>query len=792
MGWIIGKGIGVPFRMGGGTSWSSYWKNRSDFWYKEDTRSSLTLPNAITPGTNDASILLPLVDASFIDSSHGLKLDTGTAPLANTVFVLKGRSTITGNHNIGIEDDPNTTYFIFGVNSSKWRILWGNKSKSSANNADTDLHVFIMYNAKLWVRPITTELTDSSILNIINTITPDIDAATESPNWVGTVNTIWLGSMNYATPFLGSFAHSESYIGTITGGEVTWQKKFIFNNEKYAYDLLDANGSVAWANRVGATPTMPVKLYSQYGSDYCLNNGHTLLRLNSTEKYSSVPYLISGTSNHTVANLTGYETVGDFDGNESGLNYTDCLIRHSDDFFDRSNDTIWKDEAISTVNTYYDSGNVKDWHLCEHNFNKIQGWLNSGYEGRCFFKTGSNSMDYYDWTDLKEIIVCTDNQEDSAFTKALTYSGDLAKWIYPLWNKSTFITADIQKTLDHLPLVTGQTDEVSIDGEYGTADVYKWIKTIEAPNGKLYAIPFSESRIMVIDSTDDSVDYINITLFTGNSKYASACLASNNGCLYLIPSKRLYVGKIDPTNNTHSELAEAVTDNAEAGGHSIFYDGQVAPSGMIYAAPCTSEAILKINPFTDTWQEIATGLTGTTIKYNATILAPNGYIYFIPMCETQIMKLNPADDSITFIGSLGATANKWNSAAITPDGIIYCMPLNIGTILKIDTNTDTISQINTTVPAIPGTEAYTTTIYAVNGYVYGIPANVSAFIKLNPADDSVSYFGDITTEIPDAFYQGVQCSNGSIYSAPYKHGTKMLKLLSSFSIDRNIALSRIK
>lgn len=28
MGWVIGNGIGIPFRMGGGTNWSSYWQNR--------------------------------------------------------------------------------------------------------------------------------------------------------------------------------------------------------------------------------------------------------------------------------------------------------------------------------------------------------------------------------------------------------------------------------------------------------------------------------------------------------------------------------------------------------------------------------------------------------------------------------------------------------------------------------------------------------------------------------------------------------------------------------------------
>jgi hypothetical protein len=777
----IGIGVGMGFKSG--FDFSSYWKSRTDFWFKEGTRSGLTLPNGVNPGTDDASILLPMVDASATGASNSLKLDTGVVPAANTVFVLKGRSTVTTNHNIGLEDDANTTYFILGINTSKWRCVWGNKSKSSVADADTDFHVFIMYDAKLWVRPIATELTDASVLNVINTIAPDIDGTTASPAWTGTALKLWLGSMNYTSHFPGSFAHSNCNIGTITAGVITWQKKFITNNIKYAYDIISDSGSAAWVNNAGTTPTAPVKLYSQYGDDYCLNNGHTLLRKNAGELYSSVPYLTSGAANHTVANLTGYETVGDFAGDSGNVNYTDCLIQHSLAFFDRSNATIWSALARAAT-TYYDSTSAttkKRFHVSEHNQNKLAVWLNAGYEGRLFVKTDSNSMDYYTWTRVLEIINTTANQENSAYDKALRYSGDYNLWNYPIWNKSTFAVTDIQKSLNNTPIASGQTDNIETFGNMGVAATFKWSSAVELPNGKIMGVPFSQTDAVILNTADDSVVYVPTT--ASNYKWGGGILAPNNGCVYMIPSQRLFIGKIDPSINLFNELANAITDS----GTINYFGGVLSQNGMIYCVPYSSNLILKIDPITDTWSEFDCQKTINS-KWAKGILAPNGFIYMIPHSETAVLKLNPSDDSISFFGNIAGTY-KWASACITPSGIIYAMPYSDTRILKIDTNTDTISFIATA--STLNNESYGSTILAPNGMIYGIPFYETEFIKLNPLNDSVSYFGDMTTEVPGFTYGAVLARNGKIYAFPYLTGTKALKLLTSYTVDKNITLSRV-
>jgi hypothetical protein len=54
MGWIIGKGIGVPFRMGGGQSWSSYWSHQPEvlFFGLYSEISGGQMPNKVTGATD--------------------------------------------------------------------------------------------------------------------------------------------------------------------------------------------------------------------------------------------------------------------------------------------------------------------------------------------------------------------------------------------------------------------------------------------------------------------------------------------------------------------------------------------------------------------------------------------------------------------------------------------------------------------------------------------------------------------------------------------------------------------
>jgi hypothetical protein len=767
--------------MAGGQSWQSYWTQRSDFWLKEDTRSGLTLPNAITPAVNDASILLPLFSSVRTSSTNGYYFDSGIIPSASTIMVFKGRvNTLPSLNTYGAmgEFDDAQGYFVFGASgyTGKWYMAWGTGDNSGSEDADTDYHVFIAYNKKLWVVDISTPLTDASILNVIATETPKV---TVTGTFTGTPSrSLGINACKYTNVLYASYDCVECYIGTVSG-TITWARKYIFNDLFFAYDLLDASNSVALQNSGGGATVAPTKIYSQYGSDYCLNNGHTLLRKNATDKYSSVPYLLAGTPNHTVANPTGYETVNDFAGDSGNINYADCEIQHSLAFFDRSDTTIW---GASARLGYYDSTSAttkKRWHISEHNYNKIQGWANTGYN-QFFVKTSSNSMDYYAWTKIKEIILCTANQSASEINKALSYCGDLATWNYPYWNKLTFPASDIQKTLNQFDISTGQTQAVTeLSLLYDTVE--NFAGAILTDKGYIYVMPFIYDGILKIDTNTDILSIVLAGSFgVGVHKYGTACMGEN-GFIYAPPYNATDFLKFDPTTEAFTKFST----NAVAG---AYYSCQ-RYGKYIYVAPSQATKFLKIDTTDDSVAEIGDALSVSAPDglFNGLVLAPNGFIYAIPNKHDHIIKINPADDSMTEIGSFDRAIFKWWSGVCTKEGIIYCAPYNDARIMKIDTNTDTVSYLACN--AITNNENFAMVVLGANGKIYMIPCAYEFIMEIDPSDDSITYFESEPVIKPQFKYgTATLAKNGQIYCWG---ATKTIKFLSSYTLDKNMVMSRI-
>ena len=90
MGWQIINGI--PYRQGGGSSWSSYWKSQDlNLYIKEDSRDGLTLQDSLNPGVNDASILLPYFNKPDGDEYYyytdkgGLDINSGSFTLGGWI-----------------------------------------------------------------------------------------------------------------------------------------------------------------------------------------------------------------------------------------------------------------------------------------------------------------------------------------------------------------------------------------------------------------------------------------------------------------------------------------------------------------------------------------------------------------------------------------------------------------------------------------------------------------------------------------------------------------------------------
>lgn len=82
--------FGLPEAGSGGKSWASYWNplkplggETPTYWYKEGTRSGLTLPNSVSPGTGDETINLPRI--SFGTNEYAIIADNASMDIINNL-----------------------------------------------------------------------------------------------------------------------------------------------------------------------------------------------------------------------------------------------------------------------------------------------------------------------------------------------------------------------------------------------------------------------------------------------------------------------------------------------------------------------------------------------------------------------------------------------------------------------------------------------------------------------------------------------------------------------------------
>lgn len=320
-----------------------------NFWVKSGTRNGLSLPDAINPPTNNASILPECVKTTNLLA--GSYADSGVAPAANTIWVWKG-----ANYSYSHESWVGSTG-AFGLSTSsflgaRWYFRWGDVSGlASPNTADNDWHTFIIYDKRLWVLDIDTDISDANLLSIISGTTPTVNNS--AATWGTPTYNITYGkggsSNTYKTvPWYLSY----SQIGTITDGVITWQRKHLFNNIERAFDLLDSVNHATWEG--GTT-----NLYRSYsiqryfdanGSTHCLDNGYSLYRCEGKPDIH-VPYLLTGTPQINPNLPTGYVFIKNIPGNSTNHNLASSVIRFPlGTIWDRSNTTIWKSAARNRNN----------------------------------------------------------------------------------------------------------------------------------------------------------------------------------------------------------------------------------------------------------------------------------------------------------------------------------------------------------------------------------------------------------------------------------------------------------
>lgn len=425
MGWIfLGKGLGVPFRMGASGGRSSYWSSHlfgeDDIDFHAKSRSELSL---IDDKGNDATIL-PFVYQSHNDTpGNSLAfVTTDIIVTEKTLWVFRAKSNAAlfdTNTLLGGVIIANTYFLVRRASKSpfeKYELLWGNTIGRGTLTFDMAWHTFIVYDKRLWVLPVDTSLTDANILNIISTVTPDVNLSGAA--WTQNENVF-----KYFKPLgaTGSLCNATlSYLGSITDSVITWDAKHIFTSLYYVYDIL----GVKHYPIVGtAAPYVYGKaVFEAEGDQSGLNTGYS-------EYYKEgaiplqVPYKEDGTPQVSPTVPSGYVFNKNQAGSATTHNLANSMIEFTGDIFDRSNDTIYKDAARAAT-TFYNAAAPKRWHVTEINRLLINDWLNDDYLGRWFPKFDPNSIDLEARASILELFSYATNVTGDDFNKVIRYTGD--------------------------------------------------------------------------------------------------------------------------------------------------------------------------------------------------------------------------------------------------------------------------------------------------------------------------------------------------------------------------------
>lgn len=248
-------------------------------------------------------------------------------------------------------------------------------------------------------------------------------------------------------------------------------------------------------------------------------------------------------------------------------------------------------------------------------------------------------------------------------------------------------------------------------------------------NGNIYCIPTDYTKILKIDPRTNTISFITSAILS-TPNWRGGVLA-RNGKIYCMPRTHTQVLIIDPSTDTLSVIGNI-------SGIANYFGGVLGKNGKIYGVPDNQSNILEVDPVTDTVSLIPLGFsTVSGDQWRSGTLAPNGKLYFASSTNfTKVLVYDTDAFTYTLIG--GATiATGWECATLAPNGKIYCIPFAASNILEINPLTNTVSYIG----SFGATPVWRSGVLAPNGKIYGVPGSNSQILVLSTGVGSVVDIG---------------------------------------------------
>jgi len=279
----------------------------------------------------------------------------------------------------------------------------------------------------------------------------------------------------------------------------------------------------------------------------------------------------------------------------------------------------------------------------------------------------------------------------------------------------------------------------------------KWSSGVLAPNGIIFGVPSSATKILAID-TKTRTSLVFGELEAEFSKWSCGVLGPDKHTVFFVPSNSEFVLavdterylEIDPVTNspkpkiTEFGIKQSALVSLPIRGDCKWCGGALGPDNKtIFCLPSNAKTILAINT-EDYSVEMFGDLGDGTSKWSGAVVGPDGKTLFgIPMGSEQVLALNMEDRSIELFGRLPGK-RKWKGGALGPDGAIYGVPAGHACMLQIHTSSRTANIIPggfKDEPMWPGWKWSGGFVHPGTGTLFCIPTNAHSVLAFGPIPD---------------------------------------------------------
>lgn len=245
-------------------------------------------------------------------------------------------------------------------------------------------------------------------------------------------------------------------------------------------------------------------------------------------------------------------------------------------------------------------------------------------------------------------------------------------------------------------------------------DREKWIGGAIAPNGKIYCSPYFAQCVLIIDTTNDTVNLTDISGIvnipsnpgyyynrlvprSSNVETFGGAVLHPNGKIYFVPAAATGILQIDPTTNTPDASSYIAPSSILPSLRFKYFGGCLGPDYNIYVAAWNADKILRINVTTDIssqrFIDVSTNipLTINGQRWQGLVCGQNGKIYGIPFGSSNSVIIDPVTNfaNQTTI-PVSSDSRKYSGGVLAPDGVIYCIPRDASRIMTIKTSLPTL------------------------------------------------------------------------------------------------------